>query len=147
MVSLDTASKVVDAALHHGDALGCAPLTVAVLDPGGHLLVLKRQDGSGILRPQIAQAKAWGALGMGAGSRALAERAATAPAFFTALAALSEGRVVPVPGGVLVRDGEGAIVAAVGVTGDNPTNDEACAVFGIETAGLAADPGIQEKHS
>jgi uncharacterized protein GlcG (DUF336 family) len=141
MVSLEAASMMVDAALRHGSALGCAPLTVAVLDPGGHLLVLKREDGSGILRPQIAQAKAWGALGMGAGSRALAERAATAPAFFTALAAMSDGRVVPVPGGVLVRDPEGAIVAAVGISGDNPTNDEACAVFGVETAGFAADPG------
>jgi uncharacterized protein GlcG (DUF336 family) len=147
MVSLDTASTMVDAALHHGRALGCAPLTVAVLDPGGHLLVLKRQDGSGILRPQIAQAKAWGALGMGTGSRALAERAATAPAFFTALAALSEGRIVPAPGGVLVRDGAGAIVAAVGVSGDNPANDEACAVVGIQTAGLAADPGGAGEHA
>ncbi|WP_248963590.1 GlcG/HbpS family heme-binding protein [Sphaerisporangium perillae] len=141
MLSLEQASTMVDDALRQGAALGCAPLTVAVLDPGGHLLVLKRQDGSGILRPQIAQAKAWGALGMGLGSRALAERAATAPAFFTALAALSEGRVVPVPGGVLVRDSEGAVLAAVGVSGDNPANDEACAVFAIEHGGFVADPG------
>ena len=99
MLSLDQASKMVDAALSQGAALGCAPLTVAVLDPGGHLLVLKRQDGSAILRPQIAEAKAWGALGMGVGTRGLAERATVAPQFFTALAALSDGRVVPVPGG------------------------------------------------
>lgn len=129
MLSLYQASTMVDAALRQGAALGCAPLTVAVLDQGGHLLVLKRQDGSGILRPQIAQAKAWGALGMGVGSRALAERAAAAPMFFTALAAVSDGRVVPVPGGVLVRDSDG------------PGNDEACAVFGIEHSGFAADPG------
>src|ERR1700756_4824522 len=128
MLSLEQASKMVDAALSRGAALGCAPLTVAVLDPGGHLMVLKRQDGCAILRPQIAQAKAWSALGMGVGSRALAERAAIAPAFFSALAALSEGRVVPVPGGVLVRDSNGATIAAVGISGDNPTNDEACAV-------------------
>jgi uncharacterized protein GlcG (DUF336 family) len=141
MLSLDQASTVVDAALRHGVERGCEPLTVAVLDPGGHLLVLKRQDGSAILRPQIAQAKAWGALGMGRGTRALAGRAAVAPAFFTALAAMSDGRVVPVPGGVLVRDGEGAVLGAVGVSGDHPDNDEACAVFGIEHAGLVADPG------
>jgi len=141
MLSLAQASTVVDAALRHGVEHGCEPLTVAVLDPGGHLLVLKRQDGSAILRPQIAQAKAWGALGMGRGTRALAERAAAAPAFFAALAALSDGRVVPVPGGVLVRDGEGTVLGAVGVSGDNPDNDEACAVFGIEHAGLVADPG------
>ncbi|GAA1279585.1 heme-binding protein [Pseudonocardia aurantiaca] len=141
MLSLGQASTMVDDALRQGAALGCAPLTVAALDPGGHLLVLKRQDGSAILRPQIAQAKAWGALGMGLGSRALAERAATAPAFYTALAALSEGRVVPVPGGVLVRDSEGAVLAAVGISGDNPANDEACAVFAIEHGGFVADPG------
>lgn len=141
MLSLNQASTMVDTALDQGAALGCAPLTVAVLDPGGHLLVLKRQDGCAILRPQIAQAKAWSALGMGVGSRRLAARAATAPEFFTALAALSNGHVVPVPGGVLVRDSEGAIVAAVGVSGDNPSNDEACAVFGIEQSGFTADPG------
>jgi uncharacterized protein GlcG (DUF336 family) len=121
MLSLDQASKMVDAAFSQGAALGCAPLTVAVLDPGGHLLVLKRQDGGAMLRPQIAQAKAWGALGMGVGSRALAERATVAPRFFTALAALSDGRVVPVPGGVLVRDGTGAIVAAVASAATTPS--------------------------
>lgn len=141
MLSLDQASTMVDAALRQGVELGCEPLTVAVLDPGGYLLVLKRQDGSANLRPQIAQAKAWGALGMGRGSRALAERAAVAPAFFAALAALSDGRVVPVPGGVLVRDSDGTLIAAVGVSGDNPANDEACAVFGIEHGGFVADPG------
>ena len=141
MLSLDQASTIVDAALGRGVELDCEPLTVAVLDPGGHLLVLKRQDGCAFLRPQIAQAKAWGALGMGVGSRALAGRAAAAPAFFTALAALSDGNVVPVPGGVLVRDDSGAVVGAVGVSGDNPAKDEACAVFGIEQCGLMADPG------
>jgi uncharacterized protein GlcG (DUF336 family) len=147
MLSLDQASTMVDAALSQSATLGCAPLTVAVLDPGGHLLVLKRQDGCAILRPQIAQAKAWSALGMGVGSRALAGRAAIAPAFFTALAALSDGQVVPVPGGVLVRDSDGAILAAVGVSGDNPSNDEACAVFGIERSGFTADPGGPPDHS
>ncbi|MFI9380797.1 heme-binding protein [Kutzneria sp. NPDC052558] len=141
MLSLDQASAVVDAALRHAVERGCEPLTVAVLDPGGHLLVLKRQDGSAILRPQIAQAKAWGALGMGRGTRALAGRAALAPSFFIALAAMSGGNVVPVPGGVLVRDEKGVILGSVGVSGDHPDNDEACAVFGIEHAGLRADPG------
>jgi len=146
MLSLDQASTMVDAALRRAAALGCAPLTVAVLDPGGHLLALKRQDGSAILRPQIAQAKAWSALGMGVGTRTLADRATTAPAFFTALATLSAGPVVPVPGGVLVRDGEGAILAAVGISGDTPNNDEACAVFAIEHSGFSAEPGAAEKH-
>ncbi|MFB7493642.1 heme-binding protein [Streptomyces sp. NPDC056161] len=141
MLSLDRASAMVDAALRHGTALGCEPLTVAVLDPGGHLLVLKRQDGSAYLRPQITQAKAWGALGMGRGTRAVAERAAVAPAFYTAPAGMSDGRVVPVPGGVLVRDADGTVSAAVGVSGDEPGKDEARAVFGIEHGGFVADTG------
>lgn len=140
-LNLDRAARIVDAALEHAAAREMKPLTVAVLDAGGHLVAFKRQDRSGILRPDIAQGKAWGALGMGAGGRGLAKRAQIAPAFFTALAGLSEGRVIPVPGGVLIRDGEGEIVGAVGISGDLPDNDEACAVYGIEQAGLAADPG------
>ncbi|WP_127356774.1 GlcG/HbpS family heme-binding protein [Actinacidiphila soli] len=138
---LKDASRMVDSALEHGRALECHPLTVAVLDPGGHLLALKREDDSGILRPDIAQAKAWGALGMGAGGRNLARRAATAPAFFEALSAISGGRIAPVPGGVLVRDSEGRVIGAVGVSGDHPDKDEACAVYGIESAGFTADGG------
>ncbi|WP_211241163.1 GlcG/HbpS family heme-binding protein [Pseudonocardia spinosispora] len=141
MLSLDQASAMVDAVLGHGRTLDCAPLTVAVLDQGGHLLVLKRQDGCGILRPKIAQAKAWGALGMGVGSRALAEDAAGAPAFYAALASIADGQMAPIPGGVLVRNRWGDVVAAIGVSGDNPANDESCAVFGIETVGFTADPG------
>jgi len=138
---LKDASRMVDSALEHGRTLGCHPLTVAVLDPGGHLLALKREDGSGILRPDIARAKAWGALGMGAGGRDLARRAATAPAFFEALNTISDGRIAPVPGGVLVRDSEGHIIGAVGISGDHPDKDEACAVHAIESAGFRADGG------
>ena len=131
--TLDQASTIVDAALAHARELECHPLTVAVLDAGGHLLALKREDGSGILRPQIAQAKAWGALGMGHGGRALAERAAIAPAFYAALTDISGGRIAPVPGGVLVRDAQGDVVGAVGISGDHPDKDEACAMHGIDS--------------
>ncbi len=141
-LSLQNASLIVDAALEHAAALGLNPLTVAVLDQGGHLVAFKRQDRSGILRPEIAQGKAWGALGMGLGGRALAQRAQMAPAFFTALASASGGRVIPVPGGVLIKDAAGDIVGAVGISGDMPDKDEACAVQGIEAAGLSADPGL-----
>ncbi|MFM0152959.1 GlcG/HbpS family heme-binding protein [Paraburkholderia sediminicola] len=140
-LSLIQASKIVDASLERARELKCQPLTVAVLDAGGHLVALKREDGSGILRPQIAQAKAWGALGMGHGGRALAERAAAAPAFFAALTDISGGRIAPVPGGVLVRDGSGNILGAVGISGDHPDNDEACAVFAIQSVELMADGG------
>lgn len=140
-LTLAEAAKIVDLALEHGRTRQCKPLTVAVLDPGGHLLVLKREDGSGILRPQIAQAKAWGALGMGAGGRALASRAAEAPGFYAALSDISSGRIAPVPGGVLIRDEAGDIVGAIGISGDHPDNDEACAIHGVAGAGLTADGG------
>jgi uncharacterized protein GlcG (DUF336 family) len=141
-LSLYQAETVVDAGLDRARELGLKPLTIAVLDAGGHLVAFKRQDRSGILRPDIAQGKAWGALGMGLGGRALAQRAEAAPAFFTSLASVSHGRLVPVPGGVLIRTADGEIVGAVGISGDTPDNDEACAVSGIERIGLVADTGL-----
>ncbi|MGH6681202.1 MAG: GlcG/HbpS family heme-binding protein [Bradyrhizobium sp.] len=137
---------MVEGALLHAKEMGLAPLTVAVLDAGGHLVALKRQDRSGILRPRIAEGKAWGALGMGLGGRALAQRAEMAPAFFTALASASEGRVIPVPGGVLIRNDDGEVVGAVGISGDHPGKDEACAIYGITQSGLQADPGTVPQH-
>ena len=139
-VTLEQASIIVDATLAAGARHGYDPLTCAVLDPGGHLVALKRADGSGILRPDIAIGKAWGALGMGIPTRKLAERAEHMPQFFAALAAVSGGRMVPVPGGVLIRQ-EGRIIGAVGVSGDVSDPDEQCAVEGIEAAGLTADIG------
>jgi uncharacterized protein GlcG (DUF336 family) len=141
-LSLHQAEGIVDAGLDRARELGLKPLTIAVLDAGGHLVAFKRQDRSGILRPDIAQGKAWGALGMGLGGRALAKRAEMAPAFFTSLASVSHGRIIPVPGGVLIRRADGDIVGAVGISGDLPDNDEACAVFGIERVGLVADGGV-----
>jgi uncharacterized protein GlcG (DUF336 family) len=143
-LTLSQATTIVQSALAKGRETGCAPLTVAVLDAGGHLKALAREDDSGILRPQIAMGKAWGALGMGLGSRAFAKRIAEqpgAPSFFNALAAMSEGRVVPVPGGVLIRDGGRAVIGAVGISGDTSDKDEVCALAGIAAAGLAGDPG------
>lgn len=140
-LDLAVASAIVDAALAKGRAMRLQPLTVAVLDAGGCLVALKREDGSSLLRPDIAMGKAWGALGMGTGSRTIAARAAQAPAFVNALIGASGGRVVPVPGGVLVRTSDGATVGAVGVSGDTSDNDEACAVHAITLAGLKPDPG------
>ena len=140
-LTLAQAALIVDKALEHGRALKLKPLTVAVLDAGGHLIAFKREDGASILRPQIAQGKAWGVLGMGFGGRELARRAAAAPVFVSALMDASQGRVIPVPGGVLIRGGEGGIVGAVGISGDTSEQDEACAVYGIKAAGLAADTG------
>ena len=141
VVTLAQASTIVDAALEKGRKTSCAPLTVAVLDSGGHLVALKREDKSGLLRADIAFGKAWGALGMGFGSRTLTARAAKAPQFYTMLAAASGGYLVTNPGGVLIRTGAGDVIGAVGISGDTSDKDEACAIAGIEAAGLKADPG------
>lgn len=140
-VTLAQASTIVDVALKKARDAKFQPLSVAVLDAGGHLVAFKREDKSGILRFDIAFGKAWGALGMGFGSRTLAARAAKTPQFFTMLAAASAGRIVTNPAGVLIRDGAGNVVGACGISGDTSDNDEICAVAGIEAAGLKADPG------
>lgn len=141
-VTLAQASTIVDTALAKGRELKLHPLTVVVLDAGGHLVAMKREDKSGILRTQIATGKAWGTLGMGFGGREFARRAAGGGGLFlTALMEASEGRVVPAPGGVLIRDTAGDIIGAVGISGDTSDKDETCAVAGIEAAGLTPDTG------
>ena len=139
-LTLDQANAIVAAALARGAALGLNPLSVAVLDAGGHLVAFQRQDNSSIMRFEIAIGKAWGALGMGRSSRGLAQIAAERPAFVNSLMAASGGRVVPVPGGVLVADAAGASIGAVGITGDTSDNDEDCALTSIKAAGLVAGP-------
>lgn len=139
-VTLEQADTIVAAALSAGRENGMMPLTVAVLDTGGHPVALKREDGSGILRPQIACGKAWGAVGMGISSRLLRDRLSDRPTFISALTAASEGRFIPVPGGVLIKDEDGHILGAVGISGDTSDKDEYCAIAGIEAAGLMPDP-------
>jgi uncharacterized protein GlcG (DUF336 family) len=138
-LSLEIADRIADACLAKGRSSGCAPLTVAVLDPGGHTIVLKRSDGSGILRAEIAFGKAWGALGMGLPSRALAKRSIAMPVFYGTLAAASGGRFIPVPGGVLIRDGDQRTIGAIGVSGDTSDNDEDCATEAVRSVGLIPD--------
>jgi uncharacterized protein GlcG (DUF336 family) len=121
------------------------PQTLVVLDTGGHVVCAKREDGSGIIRFEVAVGKAYGALGMGWGSRTMMERAAQNPNFLTAIAAASGGRLVPNPGGVLIRDAGNQIIGALGISGDTADNDEIIAVAGIEAAGLKADPGGTKK--
>ena len=144
-ITLAQATSIVDAALKKARELKQLPQTVVVLDAGGHLVAAKREDGSGIIRFEVAVGKAYGALGMGWGSSTMMERAAQNPNFLTSIAAASSGRVVPAPGGVLIRDGDGAVIGAVGISGDAGENDEVSAVAGIEAAGLKADPGGTKK--
>lgn len=142
-ITLAQADAIADRALQAGRDRNFQPLTVVILDAGGHLKVLKRGDGASLLRPDIATGKAWGALGMGFGGRELARRAEKMPAFFTALNAMSDGRMVPVPGGALIRDQAGAVVGAIGISGDTSENDEVCVIEGVESQGLVADTGDQ----
>ena len=140
-LKLAQAEKIVDTALAEARKLNLAPIAVAVLDAGGHVMVFKREDGAGIVRFDIAYGKAWGALGMGFGTREMAERAEKFPAFITALTTISQGRAVPSPGGVLILDEHQEVIGAVGISGDTGDNDELCALAGIAVAGLAAAPG------
>ena len=144
-VTLAQASSIVDVALKKARELKQMPQTLVVLDTGGHIVCAKRDDGSGIIRFEIAVGKAYGALGMGWGSRTMMERAAQNPNFLTAIVAAADGRLVPNPGGVLIRDGGGNVIGAVGISGDTGDNDEIVAVAGIEAAGLKADPGGSKK--
>ena len=143
-ILLESADLIADKALQKGRELKFAPLTVVVLDAGGQTKVLKREDNASLLRPEIALGKAWGVLGMGFGGRELARRAEQMPVFFTALNAMSGGRMVPLAGGVLIRNGEGQVIGSVGISGDTSDNDEICAVYGIEAAGLVADTGRKD---
>lgn len=140
-LKLADAEIIIDTALAEARKLKLAPLAVAVLDAGGHVIACKREDGAGLARFDIAYGKAWGALGMGFGTREIAARAEKFPAFITSLYAISRGRAVPSPGGVLILDQDGDVIGAVGISGDTGDNDELCALAGLTAAGLRAAPG------
>lgn len=140
-LNLNVALNITLNALLAGRDRSAAPLTVAVLDAGGHLISLQREDGASLLRPQIAIGKAWGALALGKGSRLIAADAQQRPAFIGAVNNLAGGNLVPAPGGVLIRDESGEVIGAVGITGDTSDIDEQCAVSALESLGLQADAG------
>lgn len=140
-LTLAKANRIIRDAFAKGRELGLKPLTIAVLDEGGHLVALQRDDGSSMLRPELAMGKAYGCIALGVGGRWINAQAETRPHFLEGISNISGGRVLPVPGGVLIRDKRGQIVGAVGITGDTSDNDETCAVAGIESAGFAADCG------
>ncbi len=139
-LSLDAASAIVDGALKHARDNNIEPLTVVVLDIGGNMVAFKREDGSGIVRHDIAIGKAWGALGMGISSRTIMERTKDRPAFAGAVAAASQGRFVPVPGGVLIIGQDDTVVGAVGISGDTSEKDEYCAITAVQEAGFRTSP-------
>ena len=139
-LSLAAAERIIDAALATRSKEGVMPLVVAVLDSGGSLVAYKREDGSGLLRFDIAFGKAWASLGMGMSTRLIRDRLGARPAFQGALASVSDGRFIPVPGGVLILDAGGAAIGAVGVSGDASDKDEYCAIEAIKAAGFASEP-------
>ena len=137
---LEKASVIVDATLAAAREHDLEPLTVAVLDAGGHIVALKREDGSGIIRVEIARAKAYGALGMGLSSRAIGERLGKRPVFAMSLTVISDGGLAVAAGGVLIKDAAGEVIGAVGISGDTSEKDEFAAIRGIEAAGLTPVP-------
>jgi uncharacterized protein GlcG (DUF336 family) len=131
-LTLQEADAIVQGALAKARELKCSPMTVAVVDAGGSAIVMKRENGSGVLRPDIAFAKAWGPIGMGIGGRAMAKRAMDTPTFWASLNTISAGRIAPVAGGVL---------GSIGMSGDLPDNDEACCIAGAQSAGFETEVG------
>jgi uncharacterized protein GlcG (DUF336 family) len=138
-LSLAQANKIIAKALEKAREMKIKPVSVVVLDEGGHLKAMQREDGASMFRFDVATGKAWAAVAMGASSRALAGRAKDNPNFFVTLAATAHGKFLPQTGGVLIRDAAGAIVGSAGASGGTGDEDEAVCAFGIEQAGFVAD--------
>ncbi|MCK4842958.1 MAG: heme-binding protein [Methylococcales bacterium] len=138
VLTLKKANQIIHSALAKARQLNLAPLTVVVLDENGLLKTVQREDGATILKLDIATAKAWGAVNMGMSSRCLAVVAEQRPDFMNALVNIAAGKVMPVPGGVLIRDEDNKIIGAVGISGDISDQDERSAIAGIKEAGFIA---------
>ncbi|MCR9192949.1 MAG: heme-binding protein [Gammaproteobacteria bacterium] len=135
-LALKTANAMIDAVFVKSKILFAQPSAVVILDEGGHVIALQRQDHAALLRADIAYAKAYGALGMGVGSRGLAKKAKETPDFINGAITVSKGRLIPAPGGVLILNSKHRIIGAIGVSGDSSDNDERAAIFGIKSVNL-----------
>jgi len=140
-LTLDIARKILDAALAKVTEMKLKPMAITVLDARGCVKASLAQDGTSLMRNEIAFGKAYGALSLGIGSRAIFQRAQEQPYFVDAISTMTKGAMIPVPGGVLILDTSGALLGAVGISGDTSDNDEIAAVAGIEAAGLKANAG------
>jgi uncharacterized protein GlcG (DUF336 family) len=140
-LTLDIARSILDAALAKAVEKKLKPLVITVLDARGCVKASAAQDGTSLMRGEIAHGKAWGALALGMGSRAIFQRAQEQPYFVDAVNTMARGALVPVPGGVLINDQTGALLGAIGISGDTSDNDETCALAGIAAAGLKAIAG------
>ncbi|EGW23491.1 MULTISPECIES: GlcG/HbpS family heme-binding protein [Methylobacter] len=137
-LTLEKANLIINTATNKARKLNMEPITVVVLDAAGHLKAMQREDGATMIREQIATAKAWGAVSMGISSRSLASVAEKRPDFMNALLNMADGKIMPVPGGVLIRDTKNNLIGAVGISGDISDQDERCAIAGIEAVGFIA---------
>jgi uncharacterized protein GlcG (DUF336 family) len=137
-LTLQIANQIIAAALAKSKESGWQPMGIAVLDAAGNLKAFASEDGASMFRFDIARAKAWGAVGMGVSSGTLAQRAKDNPNFFVALAATAQGRFLPQPGAVVIKDGQGQLLGAVGASGGTGEQDEAICRAGVEAAGLVA---------
>ena len=138
-LTLAQANKIIAKALEKAREMKIKPVSVVVLDDGGHLKAMQREDGASMFRFDVATGNAWAAVAMGASSRALAGRAKDNPNFFVTLAATAHGKFLPQTGGVLIRDSSGTIVGSAGASGGTGDEDEAVCAYGIEQAGFTAD--------
>ena len=139
-LDLTVATRITDEVLRLRQLHKLLPLAVVVLDAGGNLVSFRRENGCGVLRFDIAFGKAWALLGMGMATRQIRDRLATRPNFQSALAAASDGRFIPTPGGVLILNNEHVAIGAVGISGDASEKDEFCAIEAIRAAGLQPEP-------
>ena len=137
-LTLELSERIIDAAIDKAREMDALPLTIAILDTGGHLKALRREDAASTLRPDIAIAKARGAIALGTSSRAIGDICQQRPAFYEALSSIAPGDLIPAAGGVLIKNHDQAIIGAVGITGDNSDVDELCAIAGIEAVELVA---------
>jgi uncharacterized protein GlcG (DUF336 family) len=140
-LTLDTARKIIDGALAKVIEMKLKPMVITVLDARGCVKATIAQDGTSLMRGEVAHGKAYGALAMGLGSRALFKRAEEQPFFIDAVNTMARGALIPVPGGVLIHDASGSLLGAIGISGDTSDNDEIAAVAGIEAGGLKASTG------
>ena len=139
IITLAQAERIIDAAIERGVALNCRPLSVIVVEPGCKVKAFKKEDGASMIRFEMAYGKAYAALSLGRSSKLVRERAQERPIFMRYLIAASGEQIFPEGGGMLIRDDDGDVIGAVGVTGDTEDRDEEVAIHGIHAAGLKTD--------
>jgi uncharacterized protein GlcG (DUF336 family) len=142
MLTLAQAQTIIDAVFARVAQAKCKPLAAAIVDAGGHIIAAARQDGASTLRPDIALAKATGALALGISSRTIADLAARSAPPIAAVGQIAARGVIPSPGGVIILDANGIVLGAAGASGDTGDTDEACVIAGIEAVGLQAQPAL-----